>query len=139
MLDLFYIFQVQFSVFAKEDLKAAKALLDIELFSSAAYHCQQASEKALKAFLAFKKHEILKTHDLIKLVLLCSKYDKKFEKLYDDAEELTPFATKFRYPTEFDIPDYADAKEAVDQARRILRFVRRKINEPKSGQMSLLK
>ena len=87
------------------DLKSAKLLLKGEVFSTAVYHCQQAAEKALKAYLAFKNHKITKTHDLTKLVESCSQFDIKFETLYSDAEHLKPFATKFRYSTEFDIPD----------------------------------
>ena len=55
----------------KEDLAAAKLLLKGELFSSVVYHCQQAAEKSFKAFLVFKNHPVLKTHDLIKLLELC--------------------------------------------------------------------
>lgn len=40
---------------AKEDLCAAKGLLSLELFSSVAFHCQQAAEKSLKAYLVFHK------------------------------------------------------------------------------------
>ena len=40
---------------AKEDLLAAKALVKIELFSAVVYHCQQSSEKLLKAYLVFIK------------------------------------------------------------------------------------
>ena len=124
---------------AKEDLAAAKGLLKIEIFSSATYHCQQAAEKALKGYLAFVDYEILKTHDLMKLVGLCSKYDNKFEKLYDLAEQLNPFATRFRYPTEFDIPDFADTELAIKQAKGIINFVVKKISEPKTGQIELFK
>jgi len=119
------------------DLKSAKLLLKGEIFSTAVYHCQQATEKALKAYLAFKKHKIAKTHDLVKLVVLCSQFDKTFEKLYRDAGHLNPFATKFRYPTEFEIPDFEDTKNAIKQTQKIVNFVRKKIAEPVTGQKSL--
>jgi HEPN domain-containing protein len=101
---------------AKEDLIAAKTLLEPELFSSVAYHCQQAAEKALKGYIAFKGHEILKSHDLIKLVDLCKKFDVDFDQIYGAAGYLTPHATKFRYPTESEIPDRADAEAALKYA-----------------------
>ena len=122
---------------ADEDLRSAKVLLKIEIFSTATYHCHQAAEKALKGYLAFKMQEILKTHDLIKLVGLCSKLDTKFEKLYDTVEELNPFATKFRYPTEFDIPDFADTEAAIKQTQKIMNFVIKKIAEPETGQIKI--
>jgi HEPN domain-containing protein len=115
----------------------AKTLLKTTYFSSVAYHSQQSAEKALKGYLIFKKQEILKTHDLIKLVGLCAKLDANFAQVYDIAEHLNPFATKFRYPTEFDIPDAADAKSAFQQARKIVAFVVKKISQPEIGQTSL--
>jgi HEPN domain-containing protein len=122
---------------AKEDLLMAKLALPNELFSSLAYHCQQCAEKALKGYLAFKGHEVIKTHDLVKLIVLCSKFDKAFEKNYDLAEQLNPFSTRFRYPTEFDIPDLADSKLAVKHAQSILNFVLKKISEPLTGQKNI--
>ena len=68
----------------------------------------------------------------MKLITLCHKYDKTFGQLYDDAEHLSPFATKFRYPTEFDIPDHKDTKSAIEQAERIVNFVLNKIANPYS-------
>ena len=115
-----------------QDLKSAKGLLKLEIFSTATYHCQQAAEKALKAYLVFKKHGSIKTHDLVKLIVRCSQFDKTFETLYDDAEYLNPFATKFRYPTEFDIPDFQDAENAIRQTQKIVNFIRKKIAEHKN-------
>jgi len=120
-----------------KDLKSAKILLKSELFSTASYHCQQAAEKALKAYLVFKDQEIIKTHDLVKLAELCSQIDKTFEKLYDDAIYLNPLATKFRYPTEFDIPSFEDAKVSIKKTQKIVNFVLKKIAEPETGQKEL--
>jgi HEPN domain-containing protein len=124
---------------AKEDLLMAKLALPNELFSSLAYHCQQCAEKALKGYLAFKKQELIKSHDLVKLVVLCSKFDKTFEKNYVFAEQLNPFSTRFRYPSEFEVPDLADAKLAIKHAQSILNFVLKKISEPKTGQTNVFK
>lgn len=122
---------------AKEDLMAAKTLLKSELFSAVTYHCQQSAEKALKGYLAFKKHEILKSHDLNKLVGLCKKFDITFDQIYDSADLLNPYATRFRYPTEFDIPDLADSEFAIKQTQTILKFVLKKITEPETGQKDI--
>jgi len=46
--------------------------------------------------------------------------------LLNSAEYLNPFSTKFRYLSEYDIPDEKEAVEAVDHAQRILIFVNRK-------------
>jgi len=121
----------------EDDIKSAKGLLKIEIFSTATYHCQQAAEKALKAYLAFEKHRIIKTHDLMKLILLCSNFDKTFDQLYDDAAHLNPFATKFRYPTEFDIPNLEDTRIAIKHAQKIVDHVLKKIAEAKIGQKDI--
>ncbi|KKQ32329.1 MAG: HEPN-type nucleotidyltransferase, antibiotic resistance related protein [candidate division TM6 bacterium GW2011_GWF2_37_49] len=69
---------------AKEDLAVAKAILNLEFFATVTYHCQQSSEKALKALKAYivvKNQPILKTHDLEKLLEICLSFDKNFIKL----------------------------------------------------------
>lgn len=112
---------------AYEDLKAARVLHQNELFTSATYHCQQATEKALKGYLFFNRQELLKTHDLVKLCALCEALDSDFQKLTDTCELLNPFATKFRYPSEFDLPDDTETKEMIKQSRKIVDFVNKKI------------
>jgi HEPN domain-containing protein len=123
---------------AQEDVHAAKALLAVELFSPVTYHCQQAAEKALKGYLVFKKQSVTKTHDLLRLLELCMYTDKNFEKIFEAADSLNPFSMKFRYPTEFDIPDFADAERAVQHAQKVVAFVVKRISQPETGQTSLL-
>ena len=41
------------------------------------FHCQQAAEKYLKAFLVWNDQEPSKTHDLIELAKLCTKFKVK--------------------------------------------------------------
>ena len=122
---------------AKEDLMVAKVLLSREFFSSAVYHCQQSAEKSLKGYLAFKKQEIIKTHDLAKLLGLCLNFDEDFKKLYEAARYLNPFSIAFRYPTEFDIPDQGDARLAVKYAQSIITFVLKKVAAPGTGQADI--
>jgi len=114
----------------KEDLAVAKVLLKEEFFSSVAYHSQQAAEKALKAFLVFKDRPVLKSHDLLKLLKLCSLIDGDFQKLFDAADYINPFSTKFRYPDEFSIPDLQVAQLAIKHAQSIVTFVNKKIAAP---------
>ncbi|MCB9493057.1 MAG: HEPN domain-containing protein [Epsilonproteobacteria bacterium] len=122
---------------AQEDLLAAKGLCKLELFSSAVYHCQQSAEKSLKAYLVSKKNPILKTHDLIKLLEVCMSFDKEFEKKFDAANYISPFSSKFRYPTEFEVPDKEETQQAISCAQSIFRFVLRKIAKPQSGQSTI--
>lgn len=50
---------------------------------------------------------------------------------------LNPFATKFRYPSEFDIPDQLETKLAIEQAQFVINFVLKKISEVTIGQLEI--
>lgn len=122
---------------AQENLQMAKLALPQKLFSPLTYHCQQATEKALKGYHVFKKQPIMKTHDLAKLLETCLVFDRDFEKLRQAVMELNPYSSKFRYPTEFEIPDEYDAAMAIKYAESVLRFVIRKLSEPDTGQTDI--
>jgi HEPN domain-containing protein len=80
---------------------AGKAAADPDPFlDTAVYHCQQAAEKSLKAFLTF--HDVLfdKTHNLGSLLVQVAGVDSSFMGLADAAETLTPYATLYRYPSD---------------------------------------
>ena len=112
---------------AHRDLGSSKALMDQTppYLDTAIYHCQQAAEKALKAFLTF--HNILfdKTHNLSSLLDLCEQVDSDFQNYYEAAATLTPYATAFRYPSEFfeEEPDEEQVREALKFSEQILNFV----------------
>ena len=114
---------------ANNDLKSSLKLLkgDDPIMDTAIYHTQQCAEKALKGYLAFKKEPLKKTHDIELLVEICSAIDSEFEKLYVCSENLTPYATAFRYPDIYLEPDYDEVYEAIGMAREILGFVEKKI------------
>jgi len=83
---------------AKKDLKAAKTLAladdpDIEIVG---FHLQQATEKALKAWLVSLGEPIIKTHDLSYLLNQLESHQKNIDHLWSLAE-LNPFAVQFRY------------------------------------------
>ena len=62
------------------------------------------------------------------MVEICCAIDCEFEKLYDCSENLTPYATAFRYPDIYLEPDYDEVYEAIGMAREILEFVESKIS-----------
>ncbi|MBI3537237.1 MAG: HEPN domain-containing protein [Chloroflexi bacterium] len=88
---------------AKHDLGSAEQLANASepYLDVAIYHCQQAAEKSLKAFLVYQDIEFEKIHNLASIINLCVEVDKYFETLADAAANLTPFATAYRYPDEF--------------------------------------
>ena len=91
---------------------------------TAIYHCQQAAEKALKAFLVYRDIEFEKVHNLNTLLELCAEVEPSFKELSDAASNLTPYATAYRYPDEFfGEPEKEEFESALQQAERILAFV----------------
>lgn len=87
-------------------------------YDTACFHCQQAAEKSLKAFLAWHEKEIPRTHDIEELFLMCKKIDLELGLLDLSPEELTDYAVEMRYDAEF-WPDKETAAEALNQALKI--------------------
>jgi HEPN domain-containing protein len=110
---------------ACHDLRSARRLYSDTppLLDTAAYHCQQAAEKALKAYLALQDVPFRKTHLLVPLLADCEQLDPAFGALAEATEALTPFATTFRYPGDVGDPDPADVVEAIELAEAVLVFV----------------
>jgi len=114
---------------ADHDLASAGLLLASEppLRDTAVYHCQQAAEKALKAYLTLQDTPFQKVHILSVLVDQCEKFDQSFEGLREAADILTPYATAFRYPGDILEPSSDDAAEALMLARKVMDFVTEKM------------
>ena len=94
-------------------------------YDVAVYHCQQAAEKASKAFLVYHGKPYEKTHDIEVLLDLAAEIESSFSELADAADALTPYATRFRYPNATfavePLPDEYD--EALRHAQTIYDFV----------------
>jgi HEPN domain-containing protein len=76
--------------------------------AGAAYHCQQAAEKLVKAILAEANIVFPKTHDIAALVGLVPTGHRLKDKL-KSLEKLTPYGVAYRYPSEdeWDMPNAA--------------------------------
>jgi len=111
-------------LYAENDLDAAQYLFDrpfrkqIEIVC---YHCQQAAEKALKAFLVFSDIEAPKTHDLAALCRRCALLEESFSEYLVDCGDLSLYVANARYPSKIEITE-TDAKEALRMAERIVSF-----------------
>jgi HEPN domain-containing protein len=68
---------------ASHDLRAARILaaVDNPLLDSAIYHCQQAVEKAVKAWLQSRDDPFPKTHDVEDLLEQAAKLKPDFQRL----------------------------------------------------------
>jgi HEPN domain-containing protein len=112
---------------ADHDIIAAhKLLADDEILDTDCFHCQQAAEKYLKAFIIFKGTEIEKIHDLDKLNKECSALDSDFEIF--DFKNLNYFAIDVRYPDDFTEPSPEEAQYYLEIAERVKALVRKKIS-----------
>lgn len=92
-------------------------------FDTVCFHCQQAAEKLLKAYLTAKGCRPPFTHDLLLLLEQVLPLDPDAESLREDLASLTPFAVEVRYPDEGPMPSEGDAKEARDSAERVLTWL----------------
>ena len=110
---------------ARQDMDASAWLLESPqaLYGIVGFHCQQAAEKSLKAYLTWQEQVYEKTHSLVALVGMCLRFSSDFDALRTAATTLTPFAVTTRYPG--DMPDISiqEAREAFDLARQVWDFV----------------
>lgn len=88
----------------------------------AAFHCQQAVEKLLKAYLVSQRVAFEKIHDLRLLLNQCTRVDQAFETLRDRIEPLTLYAVAFRYPGPTE-PSEFDVREALSVVEQAWAFV----------------
>ncbi len=113
---------------ARNDLEVSIVLIGNKkpLLDTAIYHAQQSGEKALKAFLSYKKKPLIKTQDVVELTEIYEKIDLSFSIIFEYAKNISPV---FRYPDDILDPDLEDVKQAIVNAKKILVFVENKINE----------
>lgn len=105
------------------DLAAAELCLAAgKALDAACFHCQQAAEKSLKAWLVVHETAFPFVHDLGKLLTLCAQVNPDFERVRELALTLNPFAVEMRYDAEF-WPAPSDAAEALKAAQEIHRWL----------------
>lgn len=109
---------------ARHDWSAVEKILtpDCEELDVAAFHCQQAVEKILKAFLVCQCIDFEKVHDLGRLLDHCASFDSEFERLRDAIEPLTIYAVAFRYPGPAE-PSLENVKAAMLVIEQVWQFV----------------
>ena len=116
----------QWLIHGDEDLKMASHALGLGAQSPyrlIAYHAQQCAEKYLKAFLVYCGVDFPYTHNISTLLELCSEHANWAAKL-QDAEQLTLYSITTRYPGEDEQVSEAEAKRAIELARKVRQQVR---------------
>lgn len=90
------------------------------------FHCQQAVEKYLKAYLVSKDISPAKTHRIELLLEKCMEFDSSFEEL-QNAVDLNIYAIEQLYPDDFYIPSIEEAEEAIELATTVKQFILKRL------------
>jgi len=100
---------------AEHDLDSAKLIFNHlpAYYDMICFHCQQAAEKYLKAYLIFLDIEFQKKHNLDYLLNLISQSEDIGEEIYKDAIKLDAFAVNIRYPDIIIMPSKEEIEEAI--------------------------
>ena len=114
---------------ARRDIESARHALTASqpLRDDAAFHCQQAAEKALKAFLAWNDVPFRKTHSLEELGRQCCNIAPALRPLVDEAAPLSEYAWRFRYPGPVDAPTADEIGQAMSVASRVVAEIRARL------------
>lgn len=110
---------------AESDLSFAKASFDefSNFYSQMCILCHDSVEKYLKAYiisLGIKPEHI---HDLLKLLNTCKDKEKEFEDYLEKCRILNRYYTPLKYPSHYPMLTKEQAKEAIDIAEEIGKFV----------------
>jgi HEPN domain-containing protein len=103
---------------AQGDLRAAE-ICAVELPATALFHCQQAAEKYMKAYLTWNQKVFRKTHELRELAEACAQIDPALKSTLDPAEALSKYAWQFRYPGAPYEPDAQEAATGLTLAEQV--------------------
>lgn len=99
-----------------------------EYLDTVTFHCQQAVEKYLKAYLLFHSITFKFSHDLVYLVDLIVERDNDFEQFYDEVSELQGYAVEVRYPNETIFLSKEQVEHSIEFAMRIRKIIIEKID-----------
>ena len=112
---------------AEHDLLNAETVIKYQplVLDTACFHCQQAVEKYLKAFLVSKQQDIIKTHDTRFLLEQCIDLDVEFRNV--DLKNIQDFAVDVRYPDNSVDPTLTETKEYFQIGTKVKALVLRKV------------
>jgi HEPN domain-containing protein len=112
---------------AADDLESARVLIAAGRFGAALFHCQQSAEKSLKAFLTWHERPFRKTHDIKELGGVCDSIDESLAALLAQAEGLSVYAWKLRYPGAAYTPTLDEPEKMFALAQRVFGDIRARL------------
>lgn len=112
------------------DLLCARALQENDrCYDGAGFHCQQAVEKALKAYLLLRGGQLYEGHSLTWLCRRALRYDRRFAQWFEESAALTHCYIETRYPSDLYEPfDFVRVREAYGMAHDMYLFICRQID-----------
>ena len=109
---------------AQTDLRGATILFEASGTEElVAFHCQQAVEKFLKAFLIKETGILHNGHYLLGLLKKCYQIDEDLKKYINHITFLNSYYIETRYPSEEGLAvDIEDAKQCIEYANQVLNY-----------------
>jgi HEPN domain-containing protein len=111
----------------QEDFDIISLGSQVPLLASTCYHCGQAVEKILKAYLIAKENNLTKTHDLDALLEKCETHSPDFGQFKKNCENITAYAT-IRYPPRKNLTKQ-EMEETIEDTHEIVNFTMSKLKE----------
>ena len=110
---------------AKSNLERARGgkIKEEILYEDLCFDCQQAAEKAIKAFLISIDKEFPPTHSIARLLEIVSETQTEIPAAIYKAIALTDYAVKTRYPGEIEPLTKEDYEEALKIAETVYNWV----------------
>lgn len=110
--------------------RCRKPLANAGLDHNALYHCQQAVEKALKAFLVWHQQPFRRTHDLEEIGQAVANLDISLGSITLEADALTDFAWRARYPGNLYTLAAGEVTAMLELAQRVLAEIKLRLSRP---------
>ncbi|MFW6311164.1 MAG: HEPN domain-containing protein [Nanoarchaeota archaeon] len=111
---------------ANNDLGLAEFVIDNDgkYYDLVCFHCQQAAEKYLKAYIIYLRLHYEKVHDLKYLLNVIEKRREVPDKLKEYAELLNEYTIDSRYPDYWHDPTLDETKECIKAAQGFKSFIK---------------
>ena len=94
---------------------------------NALFFCQQAAEKSLKSFLTWHEQAFRRTHDIEEIGEACCAVDGTLAALVEEADVLSDYAWKLRYPGAPYTPNGEEVESMLSLAVRVFEAVKSRL------------
>ena len=106
---------------ARSDLALARVERPAEVFlETLCFHSQQVVERSIKAVLLENGIHFPYTHDIAKLITLINEAGIPWPEAFNQAADLTEYATETRYPGGVEPVSEEDYRKAIEIAEQVL-------------------